>query len=104
MFFTWELFQNHMFSICKVCVSHVTTYVFAHVKFMWFCWSLCLLSDCPAILDHCEEGVSSFYISFFSFIVVGLVIMTAAVIIVTFKSNAKGVHFTQTNNNSDIFI
>ncbi|XDV49515.1 hypothetical protein PO909_018750 [Leuciscus waleckii] len=71
---------------------------------MWFCWSMYLLSDFPAVLDHHEEGVSSFYIGFFSFIVVGLVIMTAAVIMATFKSNAKGVHFTQTTHISDIHL
>ncbi|XP_026124977.1 uncharacterized protein LOC113107050 isoform X4 [Carassius auratus] len=36
------------------------------------------------------EGVSSFYIGFFSFIAVGLFIMTAAVIVNTVKSKAKG--------------
>ncbi|XP_048066382.1 uncharacterized protein LOC125280103 [Megalobrama amblycephala] len=48
-------------------------------------------------LQH-EEGVSSFYIGFFSFIVVGLVIMTAAVIMTTLKSNTKGSVITETEN------
>ncbi|XP_050972911.1 uncharacterized protein LOC127169515 [Labeo rohita] len=40
------------------------------------------------VLDH-YDGVSSSYIGFFSFIVVGVVIMTAAVIMTTIRSNAK---------------
>ncbi|XP_048066131.1 uncharacterized protein LOC125279946 isoform X2 [Megalobrama amblycephala] len=42
-----------------------------------------------SVLDHHEEGVSSFYICFSSFIAVGLVIMTAAVIVTTIRSKAK---------------
>ncbi|KAF4110302.1 hypothetical protein G5714_009554 [Onychostoma macrolepis] len=52
--------------------------------------------------DHCldnhKEGVSSFYISFFSFIAVGLFIMTATVIVTTIKSKAKGSVNTETDN------
>ncbi|ROI64855.1 hypothetical protein DPX16_3402 [Anabarilius grahami] len=44
-----------------------------------------------SVLDHHEEGVSLFYICFSSFIAVGLVIMTAAVIVTTIRSKAKGV-------------
>uniref|UniRef100_A0A673GXD8 ZP domain-containing protein n=1 Tax=Sinocyclocheilus rhinocerous TaxID=307959 RepID=A0A673GXD8_9TELE len=43
-------------------------------------------------------SVSSFYITFFSFIAVGLFIMTAAVIVTTVKSKAKGVCFIQTTH------
>ncbi|ROI64859.1 Macrophage mannose receptor 1 [Anabarilius grahami] len=39
--------------------------------------------------DHHEEGFSLFYICFSSFIAVGLVIMTAAVIVTTIRSKAK---------------
>ncbi len=62
-------------------------------------YHLCFLSDFAAdhnCLDNHEEGVSSFYISFFSFIAVGLFIMTAAVIVTTIKSKAKGMLFIQT--------
>ncbi|XP_048066136.1 macrophage mannose receptor 1-like [Megalobrama amblycephala] len=41
------------------------------------------------VLDHHREGVSLFYICFSSFIAVGLVIMTAAVIMTTIRSKAK---------------
>uniref|UniRef100_A0A8C2L0M2 Uncharacterized protein n=1 Tax=Cyprinus carpio TaxID=7962 RepID=A0A8C2L0M2_CYPCA len=50
-----------------------------------------------SLSDPHYEGVSSFYIGFFSFIAVGLVIMTAAVIMTTVKSKAKGVCFIQTH-------
>lgn len=40
-------------------------------------------------LDH-RDGISSSYIGFSSFIIVGLIIMTAAVIVTTIRSNAKG--------------
>uniref|UniRef100_A0A671TDE0 Uncharacterized protein n=1 Tax=Sinocyclocheilus anshuiensis TaxID=1608454 RepID=A0A671TDE0_9TELE len=40
-----------------------------------------------------ESYVSSFYIGFFSFIVVGVIIMTAAVIVTNIRSNAQGVCF-----------
>ncbi|KAL1270319.1 hypothetical protein QQF64_032608 [Cirrhinus molitorella] len=40
------------------------------------------------VLDY-HDGVSSFYIGFFSFIVVGVIIMTAAVIVTTVRSNAQ---------------
>ncbi|KAK7136294.1 hypothetical protein R3I94_014817 [Phoxinus phoxinus] len=40
------------------------------------------------VLDH-HEGVSSFYICFSSFIAVGVVIMTVAVIVTTIRSKAK---------------
>ncbi|XP_067250493.1 uncharacterized protein [Chanodichthys erythropterus] len=55
----------------------------------------------PIFLQH-EEGVSSFYIGLFSFLVVGLIIMTAAVIVTTLKSNTKVCFFgsviTETEN------
>ncbi|KAK2898236.1 hypothetical protein Q8A67_009654 [Cirrhinus molitorella] len=41
------------------------------------------------ILDHHEGGVSSFYICFSSFIAVGLLIMTAAVIVTNIRSKTK---------------
>ncbi|XP_016089489.1 uncharacterized protein [Sinocyclocheilus grahami] len=59
------------------------------------------LSDFAAdthCLDHHYEGVSSFYITIFSFIAVGLFIMTAAVIVTTVKSKAKGSINTGTDN------
>uniref|UniRef100_A0A8C1ZNN4 Uncharacterized protein n=1 Tax=Cyprinus carpio TaxID=7962 RepID=A0A8C1ZNN4_CYPCA len=46
-----------------------------------------LLSE-TYVLEH-HDGVSSFYIGFFSFIVVGLIIMTAAVIVTNIRSNAQ---------------
>ncbi|XP_073675602.1 uncharacterized protein [Garra rufa] len=52
----------------------------------------------PHCSDHRDEGVSSFYISFFSFIAVGLFIMTAAVIMATIKSKAKGSKNTGAEN------
>ncbi|KAI2662061.1 Protein argonaute-3 [Labeo rohita] len=52
----------------------------------------------PHCSDHHDGGVSSFYIGFFSFIVVGLFIMIVAVIMATIKSKAKGVCFTQTTH------
>ncbi|XP_059358860.1 uncharacterized protein LOC132097248 isoform X2 [Carassius carassius] len=45
-----------------------------------------LLSE-TYVLEH-HDGVSSFYIGFFSFIVVGVIIMTAAVIVTNIRSNA----------------
>lgn len=37
-----------------------------------------------------EEGVSSFYICFVSFIAVGLILMTVVVIVTSLKRNSKG--------------
>ncbi|KAI7797934.1 uncharacterized protein LOC130568288 isoform X2 [Triplophysa rosa] len=42
-----------------------------------------------SVSDHREEGVSSSYVGFVSFIAVGLIIMTVVVIVTTFKSNSK---------------
>ncbi|KAI2662062.1 Protein argonaute-3 [Labeo rohita] len=52
----------------------------------------------PHCSDHHDGGVSSFYIGFFSFIVVGLFIMIVAVIMATLKSKAKGSKNTGTDN------
>ncbi|KAI2662056.1 Receptor-like tyrosine-protein kinase kin-16 [Labeo rohita] len=56
----------------------------------------------PHCLDHHDGGVSSFYVTFFSFIVVGLFIMIVAVIMATLKSKskskAKGSKNTGTDN------
>ncbi|XP_067250478.1 uncharacterized protein [Chanodichthys erythropterus] len=52
--------------------------------------------------DHHEEGVSSFYICFSSFIAVVLVIMTAAVIVTTIRSKAKdSINHTTTVTDKD---
>ncbi|KAK9971037.1 hypothetical protein ABG768_026933 [Culter alburnus] len=52
--------------------------------------------------DHHEEGVSLFYICFSSFIAVGLVIMTAAVIVTTIRSKAKdSINHTTTVTDKD---
>uniref|UniRef100_A0A8C2IXV3 Uncharacterized protein n=1 Tax=Cyprinus carpio TaxID=7962 RepID=A0A8C2IXV3_CYPCA len=51
-----------------------------------------------SLSDPHYEGVSSFYIGFFSFIAVGLFIMTAAVTVATIKSKAKGSMNTGTDN------
>ncbi|RXN04060.1 macrophage mannose receptor 1 [Labeo rohita] len=56
-------------------------------------WGFCPLKNFvagPHCSDHHDGGVSSFYIGFFSFIVVGLFIMIVAVIMATIKSKAKG--------------
>ncbi|XP_050972910.1 uncharacterized protein LOC127169514 [Labeo rohita] len=47
---------------------------------------------------HDEEGVPLFYICFFSFITVGLFIMTAAVIVTTIRSKTKGSMITVTDH------
>ncbi|RXN39039.1 macrophage mannose receptor 1-like protein [Labeo rohita] len=44
-----------------------------------------------SVIDHHKEGVSSFYICFSSFVVVGLFIMTAAVIMTNIRSKTKDV-------------
>ncbi|XP_067268872.1 uncharacterized protein [Pseudorasbora parva] len=56
--------------------------------------------DFPAVLNQHENGISSFYIGFFSFIVVCLFSMTAAVIMASLKtmSNAKGSKITVAAN------
>ncbi len=45
-----------------------------------------------AVLEY-HDGVSSFYIGFFSFIVVGVIIMNAAVTVTNIRTNAQGVGF-----------
>ncbi|XP_048066137.1 uncharacterized protein LOC125279951 [Megalobrama amblycephala] len=55
-----------------------------------------------SVLDHHKEGVSLFYICFSSFIAVGLVIMTAAVIVTTIRSKAKdSINHTTTVTDND---
>ncbi|XP_051758183.1 uncharacterized protein LOC127517070 [Ctenopharyngodon idella] len=55
-----------------------------------------------SVFDHHEEGVSLFYICFSSFIAVGLVIMTAAVIVTTIRSKAKdSINHTTTVTDND---
>ncbi|XP_058641070.1 uncharacterized protein LOC131545885 [Onychostoma macrolepis] len=46
-----------------------------------------LLSETYVLENH--DGVSSFYIGFFSFVVVGVIVMTAAVIVTIIRSNAQ---------------
>ncbi|XP_056629400.1 uncharacterized protein LOC130440350 [Triplophysa dalaica] len=50
------------------------------------------------VSGHLEEGVSSFYICFVSFIAVGLILMTVAVIVTSLKRNSKEPTTGATNN------
>ncbi|KAL1270320.1 hypothetical protein QQF64_032609 [Cirrhinus molitorella] len=52
-----------------------------------------------SVLDHHEGGVSSFYICFSSFIAVGLLIMTAAVIVANIRSKTKDTNSTAVVDN-----
>ncbi|KAI2662055.1 hypothetical protein H4Q32_007792 [Labeo rohita] len=52
-----------------------------------------------SVIDHHKEGVSSFYICFSSFVVVGLFIMTAAVIMTNIRSKTKDTNSTAVTNN-----
>ncbi|XP_051524315.1 uncharacterized protein LOC127423781 isoform X8 [Myxocyprinus asiaticus] len=54
------------------------------------------------VLDCHKEGISSSYIGFSSFIVVGLIIMTATVIVATMRSNAKGSSLPVNNDYIDV--
>ncbi|XP_042585249.1 uncharacterized protein LOC109102334 isoform X3 [Cyprinus carpio] len=63
-----------------------------------YTYSLSDFAADPHCLDPHYEGASSSYIGFFSFIAVGLFIMTAAVTVATIKSKAKGSVNTGTDN------
>ncbi|XP_050973829.1 uncharacterized protein LOC127170097 [Labeo rohita] len=91
--YTTELLKCSSSDSSEICVYMVT--VSPPASFT--CEHDCLFADLRSqtynysvsVLDHHEEGVSLFYICFSSSIVVGLFIMTAAVIVTNIRSKTK---------------